>query len=356
MEKKASIESSWVEPDVQLEKELRPKALCDFAGQQDIKERLHILISAAKNRKEPLSHLLFHGPPGLGKTTLAYIIAEEMGKKIVTSSGPALEKAGDLAGILTSLEEGDFFFIDEIHRLSRTVEEYLYSAMEDYTLDIMLDSGPSARTVQVKLNKFTLIAATTRMGSIAAPLRDRFGFNCRLEYYDEKTLEQIIKRSAEILLTSIDSGGICEIAKRSRGTPRIANHLLRWVRDFAESKGARNIEEQTTIQALDMLKIDRIGLDEMDRRYLRTILDHHEGGPVGIKTLAAALSEEESTLEEVHEPYLIKLGFVGFSPIHMGITQNRTPRRHSFVSKFTHLMPPVIGSQDMQGSGKLRGN
>lgn len=312
--KKQPIVSTLQKADIVLEKQLRPQRLSDFTGQREVVSRLEILIKAAQKRGEALQHLAFYGPPGLGKTTLAHIIAAEMGKRLVTSSGPALEKAGDLAGILTGLEKGDIFFIDEIHRLNRAIEEYLYSAMEDFTLDLMLDSGLSARSVQVKLSPFTLIAATTRMGMISAPLRSRFGFQCRLDYYDEKTLKEIVCRSAGVLNTSIDGGAAQTIADRARGTPRIANHLLRWVRDFSETEPSSLINRETTIRALDMLKIDGRGLDEMDLRLLRTIIDHHQGGPVGVKTLAAALGEEEATLEEVYEPYLIKLGFLKRTP------------------------------------------
>lgn len=308
--KNAYTQSTLTKPDQVFELKLRPQYLEDFIGQDHLKERLKIVIGAARKRQEPLGHCLFYGPPGLGKTTIATIIANEMHSRLVVTSGPAIEKAGDLAGIMTSLEEGDILFIDEIHRLSRSIEEYLYRAMEDFVLDLMLDSGPNARTVQVKLNRFTLIGATTRAGLLSSPLRSRFEFTCRLDFYTSDVLQHIVLRSSEVLSLSLDKKGAYEIATRSRGTPRIANNLLRWIRDFAEMHSKNTITLDIVNQALEMLTIDEKGLDEMDKKILITIIDHHEGPPVGIKTLAAALGEEDTTLAEVYEPYLIMLGLL----------------------------------------------
>ncbi len=304
------VESSWTRPDGSFETPLRPQKLLDFNGQDAIRERLHVLIAAAQKRGEPLGHCLFYGPPGLGKTTLANIIAKAMGTHLIVTSGPVIEKPGDLAGILTHLKEGDILFIDEIHRLSSAVEEYLYPAMEDFALDLIIDSGPAARSVQVKLNRFTLIGATTRIGLLSAPMRSRFTFNCRLDYYTPAVLEQILIRSSQILNIPMDKEGSSCIAERSRGTPRIANNLLRWVRDFAQIKAHNQINKITATQALDMLQIDHLGLDEMDKKILETIIDHYQGGPVGINTLSAALSEEPHTLEEVYEPFLMMQGLL----------------------------------------------
>jgi len=303
------IESSWSKKDIPFETPLRPKTLDDFLGQENVRQRLQVFIRAAKERNESLSHLLFHGPPGLGKTTLAQIIANEMGSRLVTTSGPIIEKAGDLAGILTNLKEGDVLFIDEIHRLNASVEEYLYPAMEDFALDLVIDSGPAARSVQVTLSRFTLVGATTRTGLLSSPLRDRFGFACRLDYYTPEVLEKIVQRSARLLALEIHSEGAREIASRSRGTPRIANHLLRWVRDFAQVQ-KKNIDRKVVVDALEMLSIDEKGLDEMDKKILSHMIDYHDGGPVGLSTLAAALGEEASTLAEVYEPYLLMQGFL----------------------------------------------
>ncbi len=308
------IKSSWTKPDEPFEVPLRPQSLLDFVGQDSIRERLDVFMQAAKQRNEALGHCLLHGPPGLGKTTLATIISKTMGTQLVVTSGPVIDKPGDLAGILTNLKEGDVLFIDEIHRMNRAVEEYLYSAMEDFTLDLMIDSGPSARSVQVKLNRFTLIGATTRAGLLSSPMRSRFVLTLRLDYYDPHSLETILLRSGKILNTTLLKDGALSIAERSRGTPRIANNLLRWVRDFAQIKGHASINTQVAHLALNMLDIDHRGLDEMDKRILKLIIDHYEGGPVGINTLAVALSEEAHTLEEVYEPYLIMQGFLKRTP------------------------------------------
>ncbi|WP_158799904.1 Holliday junction branch migration DNA helicase RuvB [Pedobacter sp. L105] len=293
-----------------IEKVLRPQAFEDFTGQEKIMENLKIFVKAAKQRGEPLDHVLLHGPPGLGKTTLSYIIANEMGVGIKVTSGPVLDKPGDLAGLLTNLETGDILFIDEIHRLSPLVEEYLYSAMEDFKIDIMLESGPNARSVQITLNPFTLVGATTRSGLLTAPLRARFGINSRLAYYDAKLLTTIVLRSSQILKTPITEEGAYEIARRSRGTPRIANALLRRTRDFAQIKGNGTIDTAIAKYALTALNVDEHGLDEMDNKILSTIIDKFKGGPVGLKTIATAVGEDEGTIEEVYEPFLIQEGYM----------------------------------------------
>jgi Holliday junction DNA helicase RuvB len=323
-----------------FEESLRPKKFSEYVGQKKAKEGLKIMIEAAKSRKEPIDHVLLYGPPGLGKTTLANVIASETGAQIRITSGPAIERAGAWASILTNLVEGDILFIDEIHRLNRTVEEVLYPAMEDFTLDIVIGKGPAARSVRLDLPRFTIIGATTRMGSISSPLRDRFGLVNRLEFYEDDEIEKIIKRSAKILDIEIQDSGATEISKRARKTPRIANRLLKRVRDYAQVKGDGVIDERISNKALDMLEVDEFGLDNTDRKLLATIIENFKGGPVGLSTLAAATSEEIETIEDVYEPYLIQIGML-----------ERTPRgRKVTVKAFNHLGYEV---KESSSQGKL---
>ena len=323
-----------------FENALRPLQFDDFSGQRKVVDNLRIFVEAAKYRGEPLDHTLLHGPPGLGKTTLSNIIANELGVGFKLTSGPVLDKPGDLAGLLTSLEPNDVLFIDEIHRLSPVVEEYLYSAMEDYRIDIMIDKGPAARSIQIDLSPFTLVGATTRSGLLTAPLRARFGINLHLEYYDADTLQRIIERSASILKVPIDAEAAAEIASRSRGTPRIANALLRRVRDFAQVKGTGRIYMRIASFALEALNIDKYGLDEIDNKILLTIIDKFKGGPVGITTIATAVGEDAGTVEEVYEPFLIKEGFI-----------RRTPRGREVTElAYKHLGRSMYGTQSAEPS------
>ncbi|MBM4403250.1 MAG: Holliday junction branch migration DNA helicase RuvB [Candidatus Cloacimonetes bacterium] len=299
-----------LEGEGDYDRALRPRQLSEFIGQDTLKQQLEIAIAAARKRSEALDHVLFYGPPGLGKTTLANIIAREMGVQITVSSGPVMEKPSDLAGILTNLQRHEVLFIDEIHRLSHVIEEYIYPAIEDFRMEIILDSGPSARTLKIDLEPFTLIGATTRAGLLTAPLRDRFGIVLRLDYYDFSSILKIIKRSAKLLEIPLDEEGAAEIARRSRGTPRIANRLLRRVRDYAQIKGDGIITLEIATQALALLQVDEQGLDEMDKRILTTIIGNHRGGPVGLKTIAAAIGEDAGTIEEIFEPYLVQQGFL----------------------------------------------
>jgi Holliday junction DNA helicase RuvB len=308
------ISSTLSSPTSPAEAALRPLSFSDFTGQTKTVERLQVMVGAARKRGEALNHILLSGPPGLGKTTLAFILGHELGKSVRVTSGPVIEKAGDLAGLLTSLEEGDLLFIDEIHRIPKTVEEYLYSAMEDFRLDIMIDQGPNARSVRLSIPRFTLIGATTRSGLLTAPLRSRFTLQTRLDYYDHPTLEGIVRRSCGLLKVMIDEGGAREIATRARGTPRVANNLINFVRDYAQERAKGVITQPVAAAALELLEIDAAGLDEMDKRMLRVMAENYGGRPVGMSTIAVAVGEEAETLEEVHEPFLIQEGYLQRTP------------------------------------------
>jgi len=342
--KESNIDSRIKEDEKALEQSLRPRAFKEFAGQKKITDNLKVFIGAARKREEGLDHVLLTGPPGLGKTTLANIVAAEMGVKIKITSGPVIEKPGDLAGILTNMEENMVLFIDEIHRLSPVVEEYLYSAMEDFRIDIMIDSGPSARTVQIKLPRYTLIGATTRAGLLTAPLRDRFGIKFRLDYYEPELLASIIKRSAHILNMKIDDTAALELAKRSRGTPRIANRLLRRTRDFADFEGLKAVDLKITQKALAALEVDEDGLDEMDKEILLTIIEKFGGGPVGLNTISVAVNEDPGTIEEVYEPFLIQKGLIQRTP------RGREATRLAY-DRFGKTSHKFIREDDLFGSG-----
>ncbi|HSB88513.1 MAG TPA: Holliday junction branch migration DNA helicase RuvB [Anaerolineales bacterium] len=330
------IVSSERRPDDVQDMTLRPRTLAEIIGQDRVKQNLAILLEAAQRRGEPLDHVLFYGPPGLGKTTLAHVLANEMGVGIKVTSGPAIERAGDLAAILTNLQRGDILFIDEIHRLGRAIEEILYPAMEDYALDITVGKGASARSIRLKLPRFTIIGATTRLALLSAPLRARFGAVHRLDFYDEEAMEAIVRRAGEVLQVHVDDGGVTEIARRARGTPRVAIRLLRRVRDFAQVRAAGAIDQPIAIEALALLDVDELGLDDVDRRILRTIIEKYDGGPVGLQTIAASVSEEPDTIMDVVEPYLLQLGFLdrttqgrvatGRAYLHLGLEPSTAPQ------------------------------
>lgn len=324
-------------PDDRLDQTMRPSTLRELIGQDQVKENLDILISAARNRNEPLDHVLFYGPPGLGKTTLAHVLANEMGVNIKITSGPAIERTGDLAAILTNLRAGDILFIDEIHRLGRAVEEILYPAMEDYSLDIIIGKGPAARSIRLKLPRFTVIGATTRLALITSPLRARFGAVYRLDYYDQSSMEKIVRRAAGLLKVQTDEPGITEIALRARGTPRVALRLLRRVRDYSQVRAKGNIDHSCAQEALNLLAVDKLGLDDVDRRVLLTIIDKYNGGPVGLATIAASISEEPDTIMDVVEPYLLQLGFI-----------DRTPQGRVATKKAYEHLGKKFSTQDNQ--------